>query len=258
MAKKLGIGLVVALWVVGGAEVGSAGPIVVSGDTTPIFSLTDDIPNDAAPGNRRFFQNVLVGDRVVVLDESSNDFDGPELDAFYGSLPGTTIDVLIDEISAADLTDADLLILLDPEDAFTTDEVDAIDSFLTGSGTLFLLAESFGFQTNDFANQLLADLGSVLEIVAPPVDSGNQSADGDEIVAHILTNGVSSFLYGQTLLVEGGDPLFLTNDRVPFVAIEGEVIPEPSTSLLLGLALGALGWIRRANGGGGTALRSRS
>ena len=97
-------------------------------------------------------------------------------------------------------------------------------------------------------NALLAGIGSSLSLGSTDFNDGDQTASSPEILVNALTSGVLSFDYGATVLVSGGRPLFLTNDLLPFVAVEGAAatVPEPTTVLLVSAALVALGVTRVA------------
>ncbi len=222
----------------------NAGLIVVAGDHTPVFSLTDTFPNPATAGNQQFFSNVLgSGTSVLVQAAASTPFAGPEINEFYNSLPGVT-STLLDagaSVTAMDLAGKNLFLAPQP-DAFSTAEIAAIGAFVGSGGSLYVMGDGSltGLSTN--INALLAGIGSSLSLGNADFDIGDQVASGPEIVANALTSGVLAFNYGATVLAFGGSPLFLTNDLHPFVAVEGvATVPEPATALLFSAALVALG-----------------
>jgi hypothetical protein len=159
-----------------------------------------------------------------------------EANEFYASLAGKTSSLITGTITSAQLSGKELLVISDPNDAFTPAEVSAIQAFSNSGGNLFLLGEgteiSFGTATNGFLNSLLTQLGSPLRLGAINLDNGNQSATGSRIIADPLTTGVSALQYGAATSVSGGKKLFLTLNNTPFV----EYVPEPATTALLACA----------------------
>jgi len=252
------LGGLITLALLGLSGIAQASLILVSGDITPLFSLTDTSPDTATPGNRQFFTNVLgAGDRVAVLDTPNNAAAGPEADEFYDSLPGVTSTLLSGSIDASSLTDVDLLLLPAPDDLFDASEITAMQSFVTDGGSLFFLGEAlgipFGASTNAFINAALAALGSSMEIINVSLDVGSRAATGAQIAPDLLTTGVSAFDYGFTAEVRSGTPLFFSVDEVAFLSYEGSLappstpsaVPEPSSLSLFGAALWGFGALVR-------------
>ena len=186
--------------------------ILVSGDSTPAFSLTDTGPDPALPGNDQFFSNVLgAGQDVLVLNTtfSSSSF---EINEFYASLAGKTSTLLTGTITAADLSGKELLVLSTPDDAFTPAEVSAIQNFSNSGGAIFAIGEGTApglTEANADINSLLTQLGSPLRLGTVDMDDGLQFATGSHIAADPLTAGVTSFRYGATVEVSGGTKLFV-------------------------------------------------
>jgi hypothetical protein len=240
--------IVFALLAVSGTA--TAGIIVAAGDATPVFSLTDTVPNPATAGNQQFFSNVLgSGTSVLVQAASSLSFAGPEINEFYNTLAGVTSTLLAAEatVTGADLAGKNLFLAPNP-DAFTTAEIAALGAFVGSGGSLYVMGDGTLPSLSADINALLAGIGSNLSLGSTDFDEGDQTASGPEIVANALTSGVLSFNYGATVLVSGGSPLFLTNGLQPFVAVEdaATTVPEPATVLLFSAALVALGITRMA------------
>jgi hypothetical protein len=90
MIRPLGTAIV-GLALLFATQTARGGLLILSGDTTPVFSLTNTAPNAQVPGNRNFFVNILRGDtQVAVLESGPNLFDHTELDEYYNSLAGVT------------------------------------------------------------------------------------------------------------------------------------------------------------------------
>jgi len=220
----------------------TAGQIVVSGDITPVFFLTDTSPNDAEPGNQTFFENVLgAGTGVAVLNTSNNTSASAEVDEFFGGLAGVTSTLLAGPVSAGDLSAVDLFVAPAPDTAFTASEITALSNFLNGGGTVFLMGEAdnipFGSATNVIINSLLTGLGSGLALIDANLDIGTNQATGGQIANHPLTSGVTEFFYGFSSEVDGGTPLFFSQNGTAFLSFEETVIPEPATVLSFGTGL---------------------
>lgn len=245
--KQVAIAAAVGLQAAASAQ---AGTVVLSGDMTPVFSLTNTSPNDAVAGNGSFFANVLgAGDGVAIVAASRSDLAVGELQEFYASRPGVSASLIETEITASALSGKDLLVAAAPGFAFTTGETDAIRGFLQGGGTLLLLGEargiSFGPATNGIINTLLSNLESPLRLRNADLDFGPQLATGTQIESDPLTAGVTSFAYGAASQVTGGSVLFRSGGGTPFVAYVSTPVPEPGAAALLALGLGVLAMRRR-------------
>jgi hypothetical protein len=219
-----------------------AGTIVVSGDGTPCFYLTNTEPDPAVPGNRRFFTNILgPGTSVAVL---SNSFSGNDAEAheFYGSLPGVSSTLIFGPLTAANLSGKNLLIAATPDHALAASEISAIAGLLGSGGTVFFMGESsaidFGVTTNGFIRSALTSLGSGLGIGDSHSDPGLQTVSPIHTASHPLTTGVTNFTYGATANITGGTPLFMTQNGTPFVSVQENIVPEPA-GVVLGLVVAA-------------------
>jgi len=231
------------------AGAANSGVLVVSGDITPIFSLTDAAPNPAVPGNGTFFSNILgSGTRVAVLRTSLNPGTENEVNGYYSSLPGVTSAAFNGPVTATSLQGIDLLIAPIPDHAFNVAETTALEAFLQGGGSIFLMGETTTFATtNAQINTFLSAIGSGLSLTNATLDIGSQIASGSRIAVDPLTNGVTQYGYGSTSIVQGGTPLFFTSNNQPFVAYEtfSAAVPEPATFPLLATGIVLLRRSRR-------------
>jgi len=140
-----------------------------------------------------------------------------DLNAFYQGL-GATSSLHTGTIVPADLDGVDLLVLMVPDDAFSVDEVAAIDAFAAGGGDLLVMGDQQGFSPteNGYLNDLLFDLGSSLGLGASSVDAGFHDTVPAQIVTQPgLTEGVGTVNYGNVNTVTGFDParrLFLASN----------------------------------------------
>lgn len=205
--------------------------LVVSGDLTPVFYLTDDVPNTQTTGNRRFFTNILdAGEQVVVLATSNNTSASEELHMFYEALPGVHATLVSGEIGPGDLATTDLLVAPAPDDPFTAAEISAIGQLLDRGGNVFVAGEAsqihFGITANSAVNGMLASLGIGSVLVDQSLDVGSRVAHGSQIVPNRFTSGAETLNYGFTSVVAGGTPLFLTESGHVFMSY---IVPEPSS-----------------------------
>jgi hypothetical protein len=229
-----------------------AGTLIVSGDSTPIYSLMAAPPGfGVSAGNQRFFQNVLgAGDAVTILD-SSFGAAPQEAHAYFSSLAGVSSTLVAGQLTASHLVDADLLIAAIPSAPFWKPARLAIADFLNNGGTVFLLGEAeaesipFGGQTNGYINTLLSAMGSDLSLVTNVLDIGTQDATGAQIAPHPLTAGVTAYTYGATSEVVGGAPLYFTKGGVSFTAVESLTVPEPTSAMIACLGAAILAWRRK-------------
>jgi hypothetical protein len=220
-----------------------AGTLIASGDATTAFRLGSGIA-----GNVQFARNILgTGTQVSVFGESTN-FNLPaQIVNAYNTFSGVSATSFTGPITQAQLGNTDLFFVFFPFAAFDASEITVMRDFLFDGGTLVLAGEApaigGGAQSNAFLNDLLEGLGSSMLLNNVSLDISDQFAVGNEIVANPLTAGVTNFGYGFTTTVNGGTPLFLTNDLLPFVSVEA--IPEPATAALVIGGLAMAGVTRR-------------
>lgn len=220
---------------------GEARVFVLSGDSTPAFSLTNTEPDVALPGNGVFFSNVLgSGNDVAVLSTAFNVNRAPtEINEYYSSLPGKTSVLINGPVTATQLAGKELLVIAVPSTNFTPAEIDAMSSFYLAGGSIFALGEAetidFGEETNTILNGLMSGLAVPMSLQQHTFDVGLTLAVVGQIASHPLTAGVGSFRYGATTDIIGGTPLFFTSTHLPFVA----VVPEPMmlSSVVVGAVL---------------------
>lgn len=157
--------------------------IIVAGDITQHFHLTDGLPNPATAGNQQFFQNMLgSGTSVGVLGTTTNTSIAPETNDFYNGLGGVSSTILTGTLTGGDLAGLDMLLLPAPDDNFLVSELTAIVDFVNGGGTLYVAGEAvFGAAVNSRVNAVLAALGSSMSVDNSVLDIGPQVASGAQI-----------------------------------------------------------------------------
>lgn len=117
---------------------------------------------------------------------------------FYNSYGGHTSS--IGAITAANLVGVNLLWAVQPADAYTMDELNAMSGFLANGGRIAFMGEhgQFAPNENQRINAALSSLGSDIQIFFNQVvDGGFRSAsqvDG-QILPHALTTGVNTYQY---------------------------------------------------------------
>lgn len=240
---------------VGAATAASAGTLILAGDSTIAFRQNTGVTTGAPAlaGNVTFAQTLLGGGNQVRI------FGGPNLPDYTGQLSagftalGASVTTFNSTIDSSVLTGADLFVAFFPSRAFTASEAGVLLSFLTSGGTVFLAGEAttntfgnpLGGAQNGRINDLLALMGSGMRLDVGSFDPSDQFATtgAGEVVADPLTAGVTSFGYGLTTTVSGGQALFLTNDLKPFVSVErvAGVIPEPASWAMMILGFGLVG-----------------
>lgn len=213
-------------------------------------------------GNVTFAKNILgTGTKVAIMGDSENFAIGGQLANAYNSFTGVAATSFFGAITADKLATADLFLAFFPSRAFTATETGLISDFLNRGGTFMVAGESqldpfgnpLGQLSNARVNTLLTDLGATIRLGNASLDISDQFATGAEIVANPLTAGVTSFGYGLTTTVSGGQALFLTNDLRPFVSVQtlGAAVPEPATWAMMISGFAAVGVSmrrRRTNG----------
>jgi endonuclease YncB( thermonuclease family) len=156
------------------------------------------VPNDTdfAVGNEEFLLNVMddvVGSGTVLWDDGHGQFYQLDSDGNGGSGPGfaqfeayaerngysleSTTDV------AADLGDADALVVTPPSDAFTADEESALADFVANGGTVFLVSQSDfrDFDQTANSNALASALDADFRFNDDQVVDSNNNAGADYV-----------------------------------------------------------------------------
>ena len=115
-------------------------------------------------GNEEFLLNVLdaeAGGGTLVFDYGHDQFYGPwTFEAFLGYAGENGYDVQWTETIAEDLAGASVAVVTSPTQAFSDDELAALDAFVAGGGTLLLFSQS-DFGNYDETDNLNAIAGAV-------------------------------------------------------------------------------------------------
>ena len=111
------------------------------------------------------------------------------------------------------------------EDAYTQTELESLNSYVRNGGRLLFFGECVNAggpaKANISANTALAFIGSSMTLGKDCFDTINQTAAGEQIVPHPLTERVLSLKYAAANSVSGGVPLLISKDlQNPFFAYE--------------------------------------
>ena len=226
--------------------------VFVSGDgniANPLTGAYDGTPLDV--GNQQLFSNVLgSGSNVSLLDNILSGGPGSvgtmvsDINTYYNGLSGVTSSVFSGTVTPAKLSNADLFVVVLPDDDFTTSEIGIMSSFLTSGGDIFFLGEYGSWiAPNVSINNALNGLGSSLSITPAMADPSWHTGTGYQIAPDPYTTGVSTLSYSYTSHVSGGTSLLYDTDGHGFLAYE--VVPAPGAILLGGIGVSLVGWLRR-------------
>jgi hypothetical protein len=227
----------------GAAAPVSAATIFLAGDSNLGNAIDGSSGASVNVGNSTWFTNILAGGTSVLIQDefysASIQTSSDAINAHYNGLGGvtSTLDTSGAAITSAALAGVDLLLSVVPSNSYTASEISVLSSFLAGSGSVLFMGDNSPIFTieNGWINAALAALGSSMSLGNQSIDSGvfftTTNIDADSFNA-----GVASFTYVATTDVSGGTSLIRTvTGAQTFVAYE--IVPEPSTALLLGVGL---------------------
>ena len=229
--------------------------LVLLADVNVISNLEDTAGND----NHVFFANLvdigIIDTQVKILTSTlagtiaGGDGDN-DLNAFYLS-HGVTSSLWSTLVSAEALAGAELLVVMLPDDEFTTEELTAMGDFLAAGHRILFLGEQevFAAPQNARIDAALAALGSSMSLDAVSLDDeGLQDTVPGQILLHPFTDGVSVLNYGNVNSISGvpgsagsSGPLFLAKNFVSVwgaaeaLAGGGEIVLVADTNLISNL-----------------------
>ena len=188
--------------------------------------------------NSAFFNNVLGGQNV-----KANTFDwtvGNWKNAASSFTLSWTTDIVSPLSSTNYFNNIDWFVTSGQVNHSASDIV-AISNFLQGGGSLWVVGEGPGYSSiNNGSNALLSALGSSMRF------SNTSAADVTTFAVDPFTNGLTSYSFGYTGSIIGGNALISGANGGVFVAYENAATPEPSSYalMLIGL-LGLVAYGRR-------------
>jgi hypothetical protein len=191
------------------------------------------------PGNQQFFSNVLGDGKNVLVYENvgwggSQDFD-INVNSYYNTLSGVSSKVT-KSVTDALLADIDLFVAAVPDKAFTSSELNSLNTFYNNGGSIMFLGENNSFaRENAYINAALVALGSGMSIQVSDWEPAT-TISGNHIANDPLTAGVNSLTYAWQSEVTGGTALFYGSNNKTLIAYETKSVPEPS--ILMSLCLG--------------------
>jgi hypothetical protein len=222
--------------------------IILSGDSNIGNAIDGSFGAPLNTDNQTWFSNILgSGTTVQIQDEyyAGSVFDSTNaINNYYNGLGGVSSSLFSGTITDYSLRGVDLFLGILPNNSYSVSEIGALQNFLGGGGTLFLLGENNVLSTqNNRINTLLTALGSSMSLGNLSLDTGFHTTTN--IDADPLNTGVSDFTYALTNnVVSGGTSLIRTINGTTFIAYESTV-PEPSVLALLGLGLAGIGFARK-------------
>lgn len=231
----------------GGFEPHGDGRIVFLADVNVISNLEETTAND----NHVFFGNLIdlspqaTTVKILTSIKAGEIVDGDadnDLDAFYRGA-GVSSSLWSGGVSAEALEGATLLVVMVPDDAFTTAELAAMADFLAADNRILFMGDQHGFSPaeNAHINAALAALGSGMSLGTFSVDTeGLQDTIAGQILAHPFNTDVAVLNYGNVNVVLGipaaadlSGPLFVAKDLVtPWGGVEE--LPGGGLVILLG------------------------
>jgi len=223
--------------------------LILSGDSNIGNALDGSFGAPVNTNNQTWFSNILgSGTTVQIQDEyfSGSVFDSTNaVNNYYNGLGGVSSSLFSGTITDSTLSGVDLFLSILPNNSYSASETSALQNFLGGGGTLFLLGENSSFSTeNSNINSLLTALGSSMSLGNVTLDGGFNTTSN--IDADPLNTGVSDFTYAATTnVVSGGTSLIRTLNGTTFIAYESTTVPEPSVLALLGIGLAGIGFARK-------------
>ncbi len=221
--------------------------LFVTGDSNILGASSVHI--NTLPANQRFILNI-AGNNVLIQRSSAfytdNTTEALNLSSFLQtqSINSTITDSSL-ELDAADFVGRTLFIGYGSEDAYTTNEVALMGSFLNAGGSILFAGENSIFsESNGFINSALTGLGSSMRIVDDAIDNVDYTT-ANVLTSNPFTTGTTGLQFVSASYLTGGNGLYGTaTGNKTFVAFDRSIrsaVPEPATWAMMFAGFGIVG-----------------
>lgn len=126
-----------------------------------------------------------------------NRFNLNHINDFYSSQPGVQSKIIGNNLNTNDLSNVDLLWIVQPARSLKPGEIHALDTYLSAGGRIVFLGEHGYFAPNENAriSQAIGELGGNMSITRGAVDGGYHLTHAGQILSHPLNQDVAAFEY---------------------------------------------------------------